>query len=102
MRISDWSSDVCSSDLVQVHVFKPRRTTMTIDTNLIPTSPRPIGYWLRVIDQRLDDRMRELFAAEGITRRDWRRLNLIGGAEIDGASCRERVGPYVALLRVDV
>jgi len=56
---------------------------MTTDANIIPTSARPIGYWLRVIDRRLDDRMRELFAAEGITRRDWRRLNLIGGAVVD-------------------
>jgi hypothetical protein len=67
----------------------------------IPTSPRPIGYWLRVIDRRLDDRMRELFAAEGITRRDWRRLNLIGGGIADHrmserlASRPERVDPLI-------
>lgn len=63
---------------------------MTTDTNPIPTSPRPIGYWLRVIDHRLDDRMRELFATEGITRRDWQRLNLIGGA-VDDARLSERL-----------
>jgi len=67
----------------------------------IPTSPRPIGYWLRVIDRRLDDRMRELFAAEGLTRRDWRRLNLIGGSVADPrmserlASRPERVAPLI-------
>ena len=75
---------------------------MTTDTNSIPTSPRPIGYWLRVIDHRLDDRMRELFAAEGITRSDWRRLNLIGGAVDDArlserlAARPEKVAPLVA------
>lgn len=67
----------------------------------IPTSPRPLGYWLRVIDRRLDDRMRELFAAEGLTRRDWRRLNLIGGTVVDAsmterlAARPERVAPLV-------
>jgi hypothetical protein len=67
----------------------------------IPASPRPIGYWLRVIDRRLDERMRELFAAEGLTRRDWRRLNLIGGSVADPrmserlASRPERVAPLI-------
>jgi hypothetical protein len=67
----------------------------------IPTSHRPLGYWLRVIDRRLDDRMRELFAAEGLNRRDWRRLNLIAGTVTDSrmteklASRPERVAPLV-------
>lgn len=67
----------------------------------IPTSARPIGYWLRAIDRRLDDRMRELFTAEGLTRRDWRRLNLIGGTVVDArmterlAARPERVAPLV-------
>ncbi|MFC5791154.1 hypothetical protein EDM22_04195 [Agromyces tardus] len=88
-------------------------TTMTNDTDhdtstdgpgdagTIPTSPRPLGYWLRVIDRRLDDEMRALFEAEGLTRRDWRRLNLIGGAVADArlaerlASRPEKVEPLV-------
>ena len=67
----------------------------------IPTSPRPLGYWLRVIDRRLDDEMRDLFEAEGLTRRDWRRLNLIGGAVAGErmterlAAPREKVEPLV-------
>ena len=67
----------------------------------IPTSPRPLGYWLRVIDRRLDDAMRELFAADGLTRRDWRRLNLVAGTVSDPrlseklAARPERVQPLV-------
>ena len=49
----------------------------------IPTSPRPLGYWLRVIDRRLDNAMRDVFAADGLTRRDWRRLNLVAGTVSD-------------------
>lgn len=68
-----------------------------------PTSDarRPFGFWLRVIDHRLDDAMRDLFAAEGITRRDWRRLNLIAGTVGDApmseklAARPERVEPLV-------
>ena len=67
----------------------------------VPTSPRPLGYWLRVIDRRLDDTMRDLFAAEGISRRDWRRLNLIAGTVSDPrmterlAARPERIAPLV-------
>ncbi|RXZ71682.1 hypothetical protein [Agromyces albus] len=67
----------------------------------VPTSPRPLGYWLRVIDRRLDDTMRDLFAAEGISRRDWRRLNLIAGTVsdprmIDRLAARpERIAPLI-------
>jgi hypothetical protein len=70
-------------------------------TPSIPTGPRPFGYWLRVIDRRLDEAMRELFAAEGITRRDWRRLNLVAGTVSDPrmseklAARPERVQPLV-------
>lgn len=49
------------------------------NTNDDSASPRPLGFWLKVIDRRLDEAMGDLFAEEGITRRDWRRLNLVAG-----------------------
>jgi hypothetical protein len=86
---------------------------MTTDDNntnsntSIPTSPRPLGFWLRVIDRRLDVAMRELFAADGLTRRDWRRLNLVAGTVSDPrlsaklAARPERVQPLVERGWVD-
>ncbi|UOQ91328.1 hypothetical protein MUN74_09690 [Agromyces endophyticus] len=76
---------------------------MTTPENPQTTSPaqRPIGYWLRVVDRKLDDAMLELFAAEGITRRDWRRLNVIAGTVDDErmraklAARPERLAPLV-------
>ncbi|WP_157000850.1 hypothetical protein [Agromyces laixinhei] len=59
----------------------PDNTTQNTDDN--SASPRPFGFWLTVIDRRLDDAMRELFAEEGINRRDWRRINLIAGTVTD-------------------
>jgi len=44
---------------------------------------RPFGFWLKLIDRRLSDEMQELFAADGITRRDWRMLNLLAGEARD-------------------
>ncbi|MBM7832549.1 hypothetical protein JOE59_003254 [Agromyces cerinus] len=76
----------------------PDNTQNTDDNS---ASPRPFGFWLRVIDRRLDEAMRDLFAEEGITRRDWRRLNLIAGTVADPrmseklAAHPERVEPLV-------
>ncbi|RXZ49492.1 hypothetical protein ESP57_11335 [Agromyces fucosus] len=66
-----------------------------------PASPRPFGFWLKVIDRRLDEAMGDLFAEEGLTRRDWRRLNLVAGTVTDPrmseklAARPERVEPLV-------
>ncbi len=49
------------------------------------TTPRrrPFGFWLKLVDRRLSDEMAELFADEGLGRRDWRALNLLAGSESD-------------------
>ncbi|WP_350348439.1 hypothetical protein ABIQ69_00505 [Agromyces sp. G08B096] len=44
---------------------------------------RPFGFWLKVVDRRLSEAMADLFAAEGLTRRDWRALNLLAGRADD-------------------
>src|SRR3546814_4986785 len=84
LRISDWSSDVCSSDLSD-------------DTTMINSQVSP---WLLLIPQ--------LPAKPAYLRvKVWRRLQAIGAAplknavhalpnrEIGRASCRERVCQYV-------
>jgi hypothetical protein len=79
----------------------PDETQNTNSTNSTSASPRPFGFWLKVIDRRLDEAMRDLFAEEGITRRDWRRLNLVAGTVTDPrmseklAAHPERVEPLV-------
>ena len=44
---------------------------------------RPFGFWLKLVDRRLSDEMQTLFDADGITRRDWRMLNLLAGEARD-------------------
>ena len=44
---------------------------------------RPFGFWLKLVDRRLSEEMETLFAADGITRRDWRMLNLLAGEARD-------------------
>lgn len=48
-----------------------------IDRNHIPTDRRPLGFWLRAIDGRLRDSMRDAFATFGVTRREWRVLTTL-------------------------
>ena len=47
------------------------------------TDRRPFGFWLKLVDRRISEQMEELFSADGITRRDWRMLNLLAGEARD-------------------
>ncbi|HET6673519.1 MAG TPA: hypothetical protein VFG92_09100, partial [Agromyces sp.] len=40
---------------------------------------RPFGFWLKLVDRRISEQFETLFADDGITRRDWRMLNLLAG-----------------------
>src|SRR3546814_19009567 len=40
MRISDWSSDVCSSDLIRIWTTKPGTTTRAVRSTTITAFPR--------------------------------------------------------------
>src|SRR3546814_4670549 len=77
MRISDWSSDVCSSDLVVVDRLPGH-------DQLVPA---------RRLDRPLEV---DAVAAPGAQeQRDGRADALFEGIQIGRASCRERVGQYV-------
>lgn len=54
-------------------------TDTTTDTASGTTDSRPLGYWLRAVDRLLTLEFASAFEAEGVTRRDWRLLNLLGG-----------------------
>src|SRR3546814_13380881 len=120
MRISDWSSDVCSSDLVDVY-----------STGVTPSQQIREEYWLPAatltVEAAKDVQLR-LSASKTIARPQFRELIAqpyvdiesnrfyrghpflkdselwnadvrgewyMGRDEIGGASCRERVGQYV-------
>src|SRR3546814_2530966 len=52
MRISDWSSDVCSSDLL---IFEPDGAMLRLPINLLVTSDRGLAaYEARLIDPDAD------------------------------------------------
>src|SRR3546814_14746132 len=103
MRISDWSSDVCSSDLV-IRTVRPKYSCRACDK--IVQAPAPAKAIARgkasfatlahVVVHKFDHhlplyRQAEMMAAQGI---DIDRSTLAGW-EIGRASCRERVCRYV-------
>src|SRR3546814_3010836 len=80
MRISDWSSDVCSSDLFQ-------RAGMAALRN---KSLQLTGYLAALIHEQLDDTLHILSPSDPQQRGCQLSLR-----EIGRASCRERVCQYV-------
>src|SRR3546814_3041116 len=78
MRISDWSSDVCSSDLVAIETEDGRTASQEI---LYPSNPGSIYHMTKCLDQQLFAFYAGMtaFASPTCIR------------EIGRASCRERV-----------
>src|SRR3546814_12583651 len=113
MRISDWSSDVCSSDLAGATLFRSDGTTQqarTADALVAQVLGSPIPVeglrdWLRgrTGSQRVDDLKKnaagqiESFVQNGwsvrLSNYDARGPRLL--RKIGRASCRERVCQYV-------
>src|SRR3546814_13346968 len=89
MRISDWSSDVCSSDLIRevgsVAAEFARRSAERVQCR----EPRVLRFEREV--ERLAEILRQ--EAERIGALQWRRRIF----EIGRASCRERVCQYVLI-----
>src|SRR3546814_4641191 len=82
MRISDWSSDVCSSDLRHVGLVQPREEPL-----------RKLGSPEEVLRIRLAERAQALVRIALIHRSN--ACDRAGFEEIGRASCRERVCQYV-------
>ena len=61
---------------------------------------RPFGFWLKLVDRRISDEMETLFADDGITRRDWRMLNLLAGEARDERLAERLLSKPQALHRL--
>src|SRR3546814_9981640 len=80
MRISDWSSDVCSSDLMYTLYYAPGAASFVVHWLLIEAGAE---YQLQRVNLQAGEQRSEAY----------RKLNPNG--EIGRASCRERVCQYV-------
>src|SRR3546814_17716750 len=99
MRISDWSSDVCSSDLAFVTATAAIRHFWKTDdfANDVKRRAELLGRRLKAIAATDPDRMsvKGRGMMQGIDVGSGELASVITSAEIGRASCRERVCQYV-------
>src|SRR3546814_5998219 len=101
MRISDWSSDVCSSDLVDLAgaVVEHRLQAQPGDTRVVAQhlvdDVVPHRDDLAGLDPGLQLVLHDLLRAQGVAAMHEVDLARDVGQEIGRASCRERVCQYV-------
>lgn len=55
-----------------------------------PGAPRPLGYWLRLVDGLISREFATAFEGEGVTRRDWMLLGALSG-DVDAPGLAERL-----------
>lgn len=46
-------------------------------SGVMATQERPIGFWLKLVDQLVDDQFGASFEEHGVTRRQWQMMNLL-------------------------
>lgn len=67
---------------------------MTNDT--IPTQRRPIGFWLRLVDGLIEDRLTQSLKADGIRRVQWQTLNAIHAGASNRTQVEDRLRPFLS------
>src|SRR3546814_11370356 len=100
MRISDWSSDVCSSDLARAPQHPTLLVTHEGNQAARLQAYREAGVEVAQVATDADghvslDATLSLLGARGITRLLVEGGGHLAASQIGRASCRERVGQYV-------
>lgn len=65
------------SHYIYMHSYKQR--TLFMNTITPDETSRPFGFWLKAVDRLMAIEFAAAFESEGITRREWRLLNIIDG-----------------------
>lgn len=58
--------------------------------------PRPIGYWLKLVDRLIDDHFVAVLEEHGVTRRQWQLLNVLSGGPASVEQLDAAVAPFLA------
>src|SRR3546814_11205779 len=98
MRISDWSSDVCSSDLLQRDgsylVIRKRSEDVTAFEDFLRANRHHAGGDAKALAAKLLGRHPDGPSLIAPTASDYNDFDFAQDDEIGRASCRERVGQY--------
>jgi DNA-binding MarR family transcriptional regulator len=59
-------------------------------------SQRPIGFWLKLLDQLITEQFESTLEDHGVTRRQWQLLNLLTNDDATQAELTELLAPFVS------
>jgi hypothetical protein len=60
------------------------------------TDPRPIGYWLKLVDRLIDELFASTLEEHGVTRRQWQLLAVLSRGAATAAELSAAVAPFLA------
>lgn len=65
-------------------------------------TPRPIGFWLKLVDRLIDDQFASTLEEHGVTRRQWQLLNVLSRESSTAAQLDAAVAPFLASMPPEV
>lgn len=60
------------------------------------TDPRPIGFWLKLVDRLIDEQFAATLEEHGVTRRQWQLLNVLARGPATVEQLNAAVAPFLA------
>lgn len=59
-------------------------------------TPRPIGYWLKLVDRLIDEQFASTLEEHGVTRRQWQLLNVLSREPATAEQLDAAVAPFLS------
>lgn len=59
-------------------------------------TPRPIGFWLKLVDRLIDEQFASTLEEHGVTRRQWQLLNVLSRESSTAAQLDAAVAPFLS------
>jgi len=60
------------------------------------STPRPIGFWLKLVDRMIDEQFASTLDEHGVTRRQWQLLNVLNQGPATGEALDAAVAPFLS------
>lgn len=60
-----------------------------------PAERRPIGWWLKTADARIEQAFEDIFEGQSITRREWQVLEPVSGAPVLESELLQKLKAFV-------
>lgn len=58
-------------------------------------NPRPIGYWLKLVDRLIDERFAAIIEEHGVTRQQWQLLNVLQNEPSTVEQLDQAIAPFI-------